>query len=67
MTLRGSLQPIAETIDNASDRPVMFLVLARDPLWRETPQTEILGLHGLYDTYLERDFQGVVLELVGVG
>jgi hypothetical protein len=41
---------MAETINNASYRPVMFLVLARDPLWRETPQAEILGLHGLYGT-----------------
>jgi hypothetical protein len=26
----------------------LFLVLARDPLWRETSQAEILGINGLY-------------------
>jgi hypothetical protein len=39
---------MAETIKNASDRPVMFVVLSRDPLRREIPQAQILGLHGLY-------------------
>jgi hypothetical protein len=39
---------MAETIKNASDRPVMFVVLSRDPLRREILQAQILGLHGLY-------------------
>jgi hypothetical protein len=39
---------MAETIDNASDRPVIVDDFTRDTLWREIQQAQSWGLHELY-------------------
>jgi hypothetical protein len=43
---------MAETVENASDRPVIVVDLAGDPLWREIHQAEILAWHELYPSHI---------------